>query len=200
MKIFFDLLAYPEKTLNAPDISKRLNILVGILAVLVITTADFILMFKIGHVEGGNPCLWFIIGGMLDLDWVQALSPTMKWVILYPIKIVGDAGLVLLPAWIAVRFFGAGRSQVYLWARAYCHLVLVLDVFLVLAMLPAAFIGTSRALLASNLLSYMVFGANALLYTNAYRCCFKLTFDRAFVGWFVVPVALPMVVISLLFL
>jgi hypothetical protein len=104
MQVFFELLAFPERTLTAPEISKRLNLLVGIAAVLAITAVDFVMMFRIGHVEGGNPCLWFIIGGMLDLEWVRALSPTMKWVVLYPIKIAGDAGLILLPAWI-----GGGR-------------------------------------------------------------------------------------------
>jgi hypothetical protein len=157
-------------------------------------------MFAIGNPEGGNPCLWFIVGGMLDLKFVQDLSPAGKWLLLYPVKIAGDAGLIALPAAIAIRRFGADRENIRLWAKVYCYLVGMLDVFLIFAMLPAVIWGAhGRSLLVTNLLSYTVFGANIILFGNAYRCCFKLSFDRAYYGWFLAAVAVPVCFIAIFF-
>jgi hypothetical protein len=201
MKIFADLLLRPERTLTDPGLPGRLNPFVAGAALLIMTAADFAAMFNIGNVEGGNPCLWFIIGGMLDLAAIQTLSRVGQWSVLFPIKIAGDIAIIALPAWIALTFFNARRRDALTWAKVYCYLLGVLDVFLVAAMMPAVIGGgAGRPLLAANLLSCLVFAANVLLFTNAYRCCFGVSFDRAIYGWFLPAVAVPAGLIALLFL
>ena len=199
--ILIELLSSPEKTLSNPDIDRRLNPYLGVAGLLLMTVADFLMMFRIGNVEGGNPCLWFIIGGMLDLHFVKSLSDTGRWLLLFPVKIAGDIAIIFLSAWIGTRFFGADKKLVYRWFRVYCYILMAIDVFLVCSMAPAALSGGSgRTLLVTNLLSYGVFAANAVIFTNAYRCCFNLRFDQAFYGWFVPVIAVPFVIIATLLL
>lgn len=199
--IMIDLLVSPEKTLSNPEIDKHLNPFIGVAGLLLMTVADFVMMLRIGNVEGGNPCLWFIIGGMLDLHFVQSLSNTGRWLLLFPVKIAGDMAIIFLSAWIGTRFFAADKKLVYRWFCVYCYVLMAIDVFLVCSMAPAVLLGASgRALLVTHLLSYGVFAANAVVFTNAYRCCFKLRFDQAYYGWFVTVIAVPFVIIAAILL
>lgn len=193
MRLLLDLLKAPDHFFKSPSASKRLLFPAGVILLLFMTALDFTLMFKIGSVRGGNPCLWFIIGGLLEISWVQQQTIQTQWLILYPIKIAGDAALILLPAFIAKQFYHARKEALVLWAKSYCYYLGILDAFLCLAMLPAV-LGNSTAssLLATNLLSYLVFGANMLYFTHAYQAVFKISFDQALRGWFFPAVALPM--------
>lgn len=199
--ILIELLASPEKTLTNPDIDRRLNPIVAVAGLLLMTAVDFVMMFRIGNVEGGNPCLWFIIGGMLDLDFVQSLSHTGRWLLLYPVKIAGDLAIIFLSAWIGIRFFSADRKLLRRWFCVYSYTLTAIDVFLVCSMAPAVLLGGGgRALMVTNLLSYGVFAANAVVFTNAYRCCFSLRFDQAYYGWFVPVIAVPFAILAPVFL
>ncbi|MEW5736452.1 MAG: hypothetical protein AB1921_16525 [Thermodesulfobacteriota bacterium] len=201
MKIFFDILFLPEKTLTAPDAGKRLNGFIAVFAVLFMSALSVRWVLQIGNVEGGNPALWYVIGGLLDLSLVKQLSLTEKWLVLYPIKILGDIGLILLPGYIAMKKFNASRQQFIFWAKSYGYTLGAIDVFWLIALLPAVFSGAhGRPMLVTNLLTFMVCGANIVVFTNTYRCCFRLTYERAFHGWFICGVAIPVCVFAILFL
>jgi hypothetical protein len=199
MVIFIELLISPETTLKEEDISSRLKFPIAVIGLLVMTALDFVFMFEIGNVEGGSPCLWFIIGGLLDLQFIETLPLINKWLLLFPIKILGDIALIIIPALIAKKFYKAKKEDVLLWAKVYCYILTILDMFLVISMLPAVIGGASgRALIITNLLSFLVFGANILIFTNAYRCCFNLSFEKAYYGWFF-PVVAGIIILSVLF-
>lgn len=199
MRVFFDLLRSPDHFFNLPSASNRLRFSTAVFLLLFMTMLDFILMFQIGSVRGGNPCLWFIIGGLLEIHWVQQQTIFAQWLLLYSIKIFGDLVLIFIPALIARRFYHANKEVILLWAKAYCYYMGILDVFLCLAMLPAVLSGsTAASLLATNLLSYLVFGANMLYFTHAYQASFSVSFDRALRGWFFPAIFLPMSVSAII--
>jgi hypothetical protein len=201
MNIYFDLLFRPEKTLSQPAIGSRLHGGVGVATLVAISALAMVWVLQIGNVPGGNPALWYVLGALLDLRFTQALSYPQRWLFLFPIKMLGDAGLIGLPGYFAMKRYGATRKQFWLWAKVYCYTLTAIDLFWLLALAPAATLGAAgRPLLVTNMITYMVCGANIVVFTNAYRCSFKLTFDQALVGWFIVGVGIPVLIFASLFL
>ncbi|MFN8369564.1 MAG: hypothetical protein U0T83_02940 [Bacteriovoracaceae bacterium] len=171
----------------------------GIFTLCLISAFALIGVLKIGNPPGGSPALWYAEGVLLDLAFVKSLTYQQLWLLLYPIKIAGDAGLILIPGYIAKKKFGATNSDLWLWTKVYCYTLTVIDLFWLLALTPATFLGTSgRPILITNFITYMVCGANIVIFTNAYRCCFRLTFDQALWGWFISSVAIPVLLIATL--
>ena len=200
MKIFWELLTDQERVLQSNNLDESINPIIGFTALLLMTVIDFIFMFRIGDVEGGNPCLWFVIGGMLDLEIVSDLQQVYQWIILYPIKITGDLLIIALPGWIAVKRYGATREQFIRWFTVYCYTLAAIDLFLIAAMTPAVVLGhEGRPLMITNFLSYGVFAANAVIFTNAFKHCFKLRFGQAFYSWFIVAIVIPYPIVAVLF-
>jgi len=193
------MLIKPETTVTRALASRTYRAGTALVLLLGITALDLVLMFRIGAVEGGNPCLWFVIGGMLDLEFVRGMTGLGKWLFLYPLKIGGDLALIFIPALIAQkRYRPAGTTGD--WFCVYCYLVFALDVFLCLVMCPAAFLpGNGRALLITNFGSYLTFGANILLFTTAFKATFKLEWEQAIRVWFYLAVILPCVGIVIMF-
>jgi hypothetical protein len=199
LSLLSGMLVKPETTVTRALANRTYRVGTALALLLGISALDMVLMLRIGAVEGGNPCLWFVIGGMLDLAFVQGLTGLGKWLFLYPLKIAGDMALIFIPALIAKRRYrpaGSARD----WFCVYCYLVFALDVFLCLAMTPAAFLpGNGRALLITNFCSYMIFGANILLFTAAFKAALQLEWEQAIRVWFYLAIVLPCAGIILMF-
>ncbi len=197
--IYFDILFRPEKTLNDSTLNRRLNGVTGIVTLTIISALALIWILKIGNVPGGNPSLWYGFGVLLDLKFTQSLSYLQLWLFLLPIKLIGDAGLILIPGFIALKYYRCSKEQLWLWSKVYCYTLTAIDIFWLMALAPAAIFGaTGRPMLITNLITFMVCGANILIFTNAYRCIFHLSFDRALYGWFIAGVAVPVIIIAAL--
>ncbi|MBD3244784.1 MAG: hypothetical protein GF335_02210 [Candidatus Moranbacteria bacterium] len=200
MKLILELIINPSKTVKAKILGRKINLLWPFLGLLIISLLDLYFMFLIGSIPGGNPCLWLIVGGLLDFNFVQELNNLDQWLLIYPTKIIGDIALIYLSGFIAYKYFGSAKNKIKYWFKTYCYLAVGLDIFLILSMLPVILGGESQKfILITHLLGFLVFGANILLFTNAYRLTMNLRFDQAYKGFFISVVAIPIVIIASLF-
>ncbi|MGQ7246698.1 hypothetical protein ACUN9Y_05115 [Halomonas sp. V046] len=201
------MLASPGSALSPGYLIGRLSRGTAALLYLCFLCVDIVLVHHIANrMPGGNPMLWSFDGALYEFGFLRDLlgglgaGPFWRslffWVSIFW-KCLVDLMLITFPAIFAIRVCEASREHLELWVLGYLYLLAGCDVLLVLAMLPwLAFeqgwlaIDAQRAAVVTHFLEIWVAGLNLLLFFRLYRQVFGLDFQQAYLGWFVLNIAL----------
>jgi hypothetical protein len=199
------MIAKPGETLTPEYLVNRINIKTALLLYMIFLFLDIFLVHHIANrMPGGNPMLWSYDGALYEFQFLREIlgdpavgkfwQSTFFW-----FSIVWKAGidfiLIAGPSFYALKICQASNQYLRVWIVGYLYLLVGCDIFLVLGMTPwfayeleMIAIDAQRAAVVTHLLEIWVAGLNLILFGLLYKNVFKLSFQQAYMGWFVLNI------------
>lgn len=201
------MLATPGSTLTTEYLTGKLRIKTAAILYIFFLFFDIFLVHHIANrMPGGNPMLWAFDGALYEfqflIDFLGDPAEGHFWqsnFFWFSIawKAVADFMLIAGPAFYALKVCKASPEHLNTWILGYLYLLAGCDILLVLGMGPWfahelnwLAIDAQRAAVATHLLEIWVAGINLILFGWLYRNTFKLNFQQAYMGWFVLNIAI----------
>ena len=199
------MIVKPGETLTPEYLANRINIKTALLLYMTFLFLDIFLVHHIANrMPGGNPMLWAYDGALYEFQFLRDFlgdpsignfwqSKFFWFSIVW--KLGMDFILIAGPSFYALKMCQASNQHLRVWIVGYLYLLVGCDIFLVLGMTPwlayefgIIAVDAQRAAVVTHLLEIWVAGLNLILFGVLYKNAFKLNFQQAYMGWFILNI------------